>query len=447
MKPKVALLSSKHFCNYIKQLISFYNLKLEEECSIDFYEYDNISEISQIYISIEDKYHGFCVTGNSNKKILEEVKRDCQKPIACICTHSAEYYKEFFNLLNKNRSIDLSRVIIDSFLLFGDKVAYSVNDFISSNQRLAVLRSKLVSELTVEDLKKSEEVILSNALNLWHDKKIDYVVCSFTSPFSKLEKAGIPCSFVYPSSDTIVDTFNLLLRDIRLEQMKEDFPSVIYITTLYSKENDIVGINEKSVNLQKCILEFDQEFTTGFVINPSINGYEIYTTYNKIKNITDSFSNCNLQKYIFSHLGINIVIGYGVGHNLMNARRNALKACELSNEDNKSYLIMHNGSIIGPLDSQAVLKLDGNISDNILAASHKSKLSVSTIQRILSVTELLGTDKLTTQDLASSLNVTVANANRFLNALLKSGLAEILSEKKSYSKGRPSRIYHITFTK
>lgn len=63
----------------------------------------------------------------------------------------------------------------------------------------------------------------------------------------------------------------------------------------------------------------------------------------------------------------------------------------------------------------------------------------------LSVTEMLGTKELTTLDLASSLQVTAANANRFLNALLKSGYAEIVSEKKSYSKGRPSRIYKILF--
>jgi len=39
--------------------------------------------------------------------------------------------------------------------------------------------------------------------------------------------------------------------------------------------------------------------------------------------------------------------------------------------------------------------------------------------------------------------VTVANANRFINTLLKSGHAEILTAKKNAPKGRPSRIYRI----
>ena len=136
-------------------------------------------------------------------------------------------------------------------------------------------------------------------------------------------------------------------------------------------------------------------------------------------------------------------MGYGIGTNVIKARNNASAASRIAQRNQKSYMINQNETLIGPLEMKGASDEKNEIPASSLDDYEAYRLSVTTVQRIFSVTEMLGTKELTTQDLASSLQVTIANANRFLNALLKSGFAEITSEKKSYSKGRPSRIYKI----
>jgi predicted ArsR family transcriptional regulator len=82
-------------------------------------------------------------------------------------------------------------------------------------------------------------------------------------------------------------------------------------------------------------------------------------------------------------------------------------------------------------------------NDSVMNAADKSGLSPVTIKRIRSALHFLGVAEITNHDLADALQVTVANANRFLNALVANGFAEITGIRKSTSKGRPSRIYRI----
>ena len=83
------------------------------------------------------------------------------------------------------------------------------------------------------------------------------------------------------------------------------------------------------------------------------------------------------------------------------------------------------------------------VSEKLKKASQDTGLSVMTLQRIRSAVDLQGNSDITTQDLAGTLQVTVANANRFVNHLLSAGYAEVVGEKKAPLRGRPTRVYRI----
>lgn len=448
MKHKIAVLAPKHFCEQIQFIIDFYHIDFSEKCELYFYEYKFQEELVALYDKLANKMDGFCVSGNFSAQLLYSlVKNKPLKPIQSISAKSTEYYKEFFHLLNKDRTIDLSRIIIDSFLWKGDSIPKTVEEFIATDRRLVDVRAELQNQMSIEQILNSENLILQNAQKIWDSGTIDHIVCRLASVYPVLCNAGIPCSFVYPISDTIVDSIELLNNKISLKKMEKNLPSVIYITSRELQKDLLNGANTNSMNLQKAILDFDSEYTTGFVLKQSINGYEIYTTQQVVQTITEHFTNCSLRNYILSHFNMQTQIGYGIGQDVMRARYNALEACSISKNQNESYLIMSDGSLIGPLNAKNVLNISNSTSSSIIEAAEKSGLAISTIQRILSVEELMGTNELTTQDLASSLKVTVANANRFMNALVSGGCAEIISQKKSHSKGRPSRVYRILIPK
>ena len=270
------------------------------DCDITPLEYERMAELPGIYQAHHDQFDGFVVTGNIAKEVILRGRGDDDKPLHSISGLSVEYYQEFFRLIRENRSIDFSRVMLDSGLWVPGRGPQSVEEFLQ--RRLAVEKKqvKLARSLSMEPLERAEQIIWDNARRCLDRGELDLVVCRFSTAYQVLRQAGIPCSFVYPDPDNIVDTLTLLLQDIKLEHLSGGLPAVIL-------------------------------------------------------------------------------------------------------------------------------------------------LSAPTIQRIASVSQLLGSAELTTQELASAMQVTVANANRFLNALVKSGQAHIATEKRSASKGRPRRVYHLDF--
>lgn len=446
MKLRIAFLSAKHYCDYIKQLIHQYDITFSELETLDFYEYNSISELPALYKKVYDRYDGFCVTGNFSKELIIETCSLPSKPLHSLFAHSLDYFREFFYLVNKNRGIDFKRVIIDFSLWINYSTSFSVattvDDFVSTNLRFIDVQEKILEHTTLDEILHAEKTIVDNASLLVREKKIDHIVCRFSTSYPMLKEQKIPCSFIYPAIDTFMDTMYMLISDIRLTQMNLDLPAVIYVTSETLLSSFTTNINTNNLSIQQCLLDFNSEHTAGLMIRETLNGYEIYTTQQIIKKITDNFTNCRLNSFIFGRTGLDVQVGYGIGDNVMKAQDNASSALKLAQRNKKSYIVNQNGLLIGPMDLSSE-KEEQDIPDNIIKASKKSGLSLSTIQRILSALDMLGTKEITTRDLATSLQVTVANANRFLNVLLKHGYAEIISEKKSLSRGRPSRIYKI----
>lgn len=449
MNPKIAFLGVPHYCDHVKNLMQYYHFDFTNMCTLDFYEYNTIADFEELYRSVYTQYDGFCVTGNLNLKIINSLTDLQPKPVQAITSRSLEYFKALFLLLNENRSIDFHRVATDFSLWFDAPVSVRIpqtaDDFIHADQLFTNAQKQLLELVTPDDINQTEKNIVSNAKRLIQEGKADHILCRFPTAYRILLEDGVPCSFVYPASETIIDAVQLLINDIRLSQMDADLPAILHITCDAIPVSELTGITSNSLNLQQSLLEFDQSHTAGFVIRQTIQGYEIFTTQQIVKNITDNFTNCQLKTFVFSRTGLNIEIGYGIGFNVMKAKKNAAAASKIAQRNKSSYIITPNESLIGPLETPSQNNDAEEASSALLEVAGDSSLSLSTIQRILSVTEMLGTKELTTLDLASSLQVTAANANRFLNALLKSGYAEIVSEKKSYSKGRPSRIYKILF--
>lgn len=199
--------------------------------------------------------------------------------------------------------------------------------------------------------------------------------------------------------------------------------------------------------LQKCLLEFDREQMAGFVVNQARSGYEIYTAGKVVRKITDEYEKDGLGEYIFQKSGIQAWIGYGIGKTLVMARQHAAEAFEAAQKEKKSFLMKEDEVLTGPLGSGKKMRFAVEAPALVQEAAVRTGLSVSTIQRICAVAGWLEKDEMTAQDLASGLQVTVANANRFLNALLIGGYATITQKKKSGQRGRPSRIYKILLDK
>lgn len=441
MKAKIGIMSTRTMAASVMKVLEHTELN----CSVQMLEYRSMEELPALYEQYKDQFDGFCITGKMAMEIIERVRTDKGKPLQSISGRAVEYYQEFFRLVNENRKIDLSRLILDSYLWLGGDAPKSAQDFLERRFPLEKKQDDLLKDLSMEQLQQADRLIVERACKMWEKGELDLVVCRFSTAYQKLWERKIPCRLIQPDPDNIQDTLERLLQQIRLERLNDSLPAVIYLSSPVLREDTFLEVNADSVGLQKCLLEFDQEQTAGFLIKKAVCGFEIYTTQKVVRRITENFTVCLLGRYLFSKLGQRVNIGYGVGYDILKARSNAMEACEMAGKDGKSYAITHKGLRVGPLDpgdGQGVLK---ELPQKALSAAEQSGLSVPTIQRILSASELVGSSEFTTQELANALQVTVANANRFLNALVKSGYASVVSEKKSVTKGRPSRVYRLEF--
>lgn len=443
MQPKITVIAPEHFCTYIQALDNRYNMKLSKNYDLTYCPCERLAEMLPLYESMWESSDGFCVAGSFTKQMLLRSAKKVAKPVESISARSMEFYREFFFQLNQNRALDLNRVILDSYLWGGSAVPRTVEEFIRVDRLLVDIRQELLGHMSTEMILNTEQTVLARAQELWKAGEADLFLCRLATAYPLLQEAGFPCSFVYPAADTVLDTLQLIASHIALRRMADELPAAVCIRAGERKKELPDGLDMDSLDLQKAVLEFDREMTAGFVIRQIASGCEVYTTKQVIRRLTDEFHACGLRRFIAGHTNIPVSIGYGIGQTIADARSHAFEAEEISKRSGGSYLMTEDSSLIGPMDAKAVLNVSGTASEEILAAAKASGLSVSTIQRILSVTGLLGRSEMTTQELAASLKVTVANANRFLNALEKSGFAEVSSERRSYSKGRPSRIYRL----
>lgn len=439
MNYKAALISSAEHCEYIRSIAK--DIPLEYE--LDYVVCPSFENLPEVFARISKDYDAFCTTGAFAREAILRTHGEITKPFASISESPAEFYRILFYLLYENRTCDLSRIVFDFSLWLPDSKMITALDYASGAMQFDdKKRLEVMERFSLEELLGADRTIVENAKTRWNEGAIDLVICRHSYAYAFLKEHGIPCRFAYPTKDNVTDTLIHLQDELSLMQMNDNLTGVIYLSAPGLKAASPEDIVPENIELQKCLLDFDQEYTTGLLMKKAPNGFELYTTRRTLQRITDDFSQCTLRTYMLGRIGLDLSIGYGIGRDVMSARSHALDACSLSAQNGKSYVIGYGKSAPKALLASGSREEDA-VSETLKQASQNTGLSVLTLQRIRSAVDLLGSDGVTTQDLANILQVTVANTNRFVNHLLSGGYARVVGERKAPLRGRPTRVYRI----
>lgn len=439
MSLRVALITSPDYCEYIQKLKKDLSLPYE----LDFLTYTKSAALPNLFDSVQDKYDAFCTTGAAPKRIIKLTHPNLTKPIVAITESASEFYRILLKLLYEDRDCDFSQILFDNSLWLQDQKLTTAADYVSGfleyNEKR---RSDDVKALSLEELLDAENVIAERTEQLHAQGKLKLVVCRHSQAYSILKNNGIPCILAYPSPSNVYNTLRHLGDTLSYIRMEKNLPAVICVTSQELREADSDDVTFKSVDLQKCLLDYDQANASGMLIKRNGGGFELYTTQYIVRRLTQQLTRCTLRAHIMGQLGLQMEIGYGIGINLVDAREHAQQAVKKSQNNGQSYLVDEDGSVSGPIFSEDYRPVEDT---RIQQIAKVSGLSTITIQRIGSAMELLGKKELTTHELAKALQVTVANANRFMNQLQATGYASVIAEQKAVARGRPARVYHIDF--
>lgn len=443
---KLAILTAGYLLPHIEELIAN-PLFGHEDIEIEIFDYKSFAHISKLYAQICDDYQGFIISGLAAYYALEKGTEKALKPTVALDINLEGIYHSLLDLLNQNRALDLSKVLID--ILLPQNPQTTAADFLALAEPGF---EKITSEAfwqnrTLEQLTTVEDQVYDLILSKWTAGQVDFVLSRYSTLLPRLKDQKIPCSFVSPTVFQLINTVKDCIRAIDIADMREYMPAVIAVFKQVPEGMDIISqdMDIDILTLQKALLDYNRENVTGYQLQRHLNGFYIYTDLKTVRRITGQFTGCGLSSFLKKRLTFDIIVAYGCSKDIAQAKMNATSALKVSNKQRHVYAVNESGTLIGPLDMEQAPLPTCALTPALEEIAVRSRLSPLTVQKLQTIIVSGGSNEITIAELADKLGVKIRNANRILTNLIQSQDAEFAGTRSSASKGRPTKIYRLLF--
>lgn len=437
MKPELAIIATDFLEDFVNESMK----KINWDGKYTIYSYNSFKDIPEIYNSIPDRVKGIITSGSFPEQVVKRSFPESNKIIRPFNNDNNGLYKLFLQILYHNKNIELSRIYAD-LLDIGN---INIYEYILGKKEsdISVLISNEIEKNSLEQLLKAEEKYTLKHLEMWKNGQIDISITRFSSIMHKLQDAGLPVYFAYPSLPYLENVCTSTAQEITIKTMRENLPSAILINP--AVENGANNLDDKKNELLKSLKRLSNIIQTNYLVQEKYGGYEIITDRKTVHMLTDGFSVCKIQDFLKSRLDFNVYIGYGISSTLHQARINAVAANREASLSlsSSSCLIDEENKLIFSLKGSESFVISRNIPDEFKRLSEISGLSVITLQKIFSVVKTMENYRITSEEMSTKLAITQRSANRFLSSLKNCGLAKIVEQKQSATKGRPTLVYEI----
>ncbi len=438
MKPELAIITTEFLKDFINESMK----KINWDGKYSIYSYNSFKDIPEIYNSIPDRVQGIITSGSFPEQVIKLSFPESNKIIRPFNNDNNGLYKLFLQILYHNKNIELNRIYAD-LLDIGN---INIYEYVLGKKEsdISVLISKEIEKNSLKQLLDAEEKYTLKHLEMWKNGQIDISITRFSSIMYKLQDAGLPVYFAYPSLPYLENICISAAHEITINTMRENLPSAILINPAI--ENGANNSDGRKNNLLKSLKRLRNVIQTNYLIQEKYGGYEIITDRKTVHMLTDGFSVCKIQDFLKPRLDFNVYIGYGISSNLHQARINAVAAnreASLS-PNSSSCLIDEENKFIFSLNDSESFVISRNVPDEFKKLSEISGLSVITLQKILSVVKTMENNRITSEEMSTKLAITQRSANRFLSSLKSCGLAKVVEQRQSATKGRPSLVYEVS---
>ena len=410
--------------------------EFKEICDIKFLIVNDIMESDELYLMNKDKVDGFIFSGIYIKEAIDKDHFDMKIPYSFLNNDENILYKELFRLLLTKPDLDISRVYID--------FAYVLDSFKEFRGYLTNQGKPLESE----DIFKNINTLLENHVTLWEENKIDLSITAMGHFISEFKRHGIKYIYIRPPLEQMREIFKRIIDEITIIKLKKSRTVAAYISTEY------LGESENGLPFKKSLQEIINSIkdflrSNNLVFNAQIvsNHIQAYMAYSDFLKITSDIQSCSLLDYLVSGKEYALKIGWGAGREFYQAKENAEKANRQAKAYNGScsFFIDDDQKVIGPLRKTNKIQFSEQCEPEIMILAQNIDMNNINLQRIISHSERIGTNKLSSADVAQCLSITIRGANRILNKIEQKNFATAIYEKRENSKGRPKKYYELIF--
>lgn len=271
----------------------------------------------------------------------------------------------------------------------------------------------------------------------------------------RLTALKIPHQLVTPTQQDMIVSLERALLSTRTRQNKESqiVFGLINVDKFrrkaesYANEHDVQLLKLK---IQQMVLDYIKQLDAHF-INLGGEEYAFITTRGIFERETRGYKYIPLLQNIKNHLDITLSLGVGFGQTAAEAGNHARLALKQSKElgGNVCYIVREDRSVIGPVDVTTYKQYESYelaITDpKLLDKAEKAGMSATYMTMLMARVARHNKIDYTAQELAETLNITIRSAHRILLKWMDADLVEIVGEEKVSHKGRPRRIYRLSF--
>lgn len=437
MRFKLLFITSHHFYQPTVDALA----RLQPPCETLVIPYDNYEHIGQLYGMYAHQYDACFTSGVIAKQAIELAHPHPRKPLIPFQISPDALHRDILRVILDTGSMDLSRIGVD-FLIAIDS-GYSVVDFLKIEELDAVYaeNARWTREIGTHNGYTIEDVAYEKIVALWEQNAIDLVICQYSSIIPRLAEKGIPyrCSCV--SDRDLNSMIQEQLVRLELQHLHENHPVIIQVFPRNSEDCS----SENIWLLREMIQQFIKANLLECVVQESDGCCTLITSVKILRVLTEELQSCLLSASLDAQLPFPVLVGYGVGTTVPHAMNNVQIASKEAKIVGKSFIVDSQGCLIGPLNSEKRMVFTANTMPNVSEIARRCSLSSMTIQKIVTILGNIGSNKITTQELADHLDTTIRNANRIMQNLCKGGAAEPVYTQATHSRGRPIQVYCLNF--
>ena len=435
MRYKIALITTEYIKRHMERCLS----KLDLSCTFQICCYHPFEDIEQVYRAIAPDAVGILTTGKVFAEAIRHDHPEDDRPLRPFGVDDAAVHRLLWRLRDENGELDCARIYTDFLeLLHMDTHEFMVEDhtITLSDAMTNEARNYMTGTLTL-----SEQNQYQKLMNIWRTGQFDMLLTRYSELIPMLREQGVRVYYPYPSIDSVRRACMDLIHRLEIRHLQDHQAAEIHINLwisnpTYTTEN---LFERRCVALQDALMDFFGGDSLDHIVRRSHFGLDILTDRKTVYQYTRGCTTCMLSEFLRQRLDFKVFIGYGLGSSIYQARLNAINATRESEVSGGSFLINEKDELIGPLGTDAQLVVPTTASFSLTAS--QTGLSPLTINKVLAALKSMPEQHITARELAYKLSITHRSANHFLSTMTKSGLLQVISERRTSSRGRPERVY------
>lgn len=412
--------------------------EIRRYCKVTYLPYSTMPELCSLYLKNIRKFDGILFSGPIPKDYVLENVCAITKPYRCIDLKDRDYYLAIARLYTNIPGLDFSRVYFDTVVeqsilqnVFPEgKGPYLPSEHTPLEHRV-FLRSAIY------------ERSMDTYRSLWKDKKYDIFVTRYTNLAGQLEAEHIPYILLKPSPATILESFHILLGDIK-ESIIQNSLTACCIVDLPEPSRS----RENYDRLEKLLVNFNGNHNRSMLIRRNGSHFEVTTSSMEARELTSDYTACLLSNELNKHISFPIHIGWGISFDIVSAYKNAKKALLACQKDHHhfTYLVTESQEMVGPLNSNRSIIYDLQPDAHIFALAKSLGIAPVNLEKLISLQKSRNMYEFTSSDLVYFLEITPRSASRILLKLSDGGLARPVRSVNLSGTGRSSTVYEIDFS-